>query len=351
MEKSSVIQILDANKIDYQKLTNLTETIAYQISPQLIPNDIVEQILLTQIKDVIPISQTVNIETQIIRCKSLVFNPLSTLNWTLPETENTGGFVAIAAQRLVLNFPNKASEMANLKIIADDSAHRIDGVKGATGATGTTSGQDDGKDGGTGGDGNPGQNGRTYSYPNIYIFYNEIVLNNTLPSIVTALRIEGTGVQGGDGGRGGDGGAGGQGSRGTPGDRDCVFGICSCASGPGRGGNGGRGGSGGRGGDAGRGGNGASLFFIGPASEQKDIDKIEMILTSAPPGTPGFPGSAGGGGQEGGGGSKPFECVEGGHSGRHGGPANPSDLGFGASKNKGMDGAVFTAIRNNSDLF
>ena len=353
MTISSPADILRANyiKINPKDPTKKDEENSFDVDISVIPPDIISAIKSAPLRDVVPITDTVNFGNPILRCKSLVFNPKSQLLWSLPGVTNSGDFVVIAADRLVLNFPAQLTDIAKLKIISNLKTQDLHGQNGNTGPSGWTSGTDDGRSGGVGAPGETGQNGRTYNYPSIYIFYNSIVLNNATPHIVTGLRIEGLGVQGGNGGKGGTGGRGGAGSRGTPGDRDCVLGVCVCSAGPGRGGDGGPGGPGGKGGDAGRGGNGATLLFVGPSAQVPNIDRIEMTLTGAAPGTPGQPGAPGGGGQEGGGGSKPFECIDGGGSGHGGGAANPQNLGPGSAKSKGLDGAVFTASRINDDLF
>lgn len=353
MARTSVREILESSfvKLEPKEKNRKISENWFGVDAAMVPPDIIELIKNAPMRDVVPITDTVNFGEPILRCKSLVFNPKGQLNWTFPDVSSNGNFIAIAASRLVLNFPNQIADISKLKLTPPLRTQDLHGSDGKTSPSGWTSGSDDGGSGGIGSPGETGKNGLTYNYPNIYIFYNEIVFNNPAPNIVTALRIEGTGIQGGNGGKGGTGGRGGAGSRGTPGDRDCVLGICVCSAGPGRGGNGGPGGPGGKGGDAGRGGAGATIFFVGPTAQLPNIDRIEMSLNGSAPGTPGTPGSPGGGGQEGGGGSKPFECKDGGGSGQPGGAAHPPNLGSGATKGKGLDGAVFTANRNNTDLF
>jgi len=353
MTRTSVREILESSfiKLEPKEPKRKASENWFGLDSAMVPPDIIELIKNAPLRDIVPITDTVFFGEPILRCQSLVFNPKGLLNWTFPDVSNNGNFIAIAANRLVLNFPNQIADISKLKLIPPLQTQDLHGPDGNTGHSGWTSGSDDGTSGGAGSPGETGKNGMTYGYPSIYIFYNKIVFNSPAPNIVTALRIEGPGIKGGNGGRGGNGGTGGVGSRGTPGDRDCVLGICMCSAGPGRGGNGGPGGPGGKGGDAGRGGSGATIFFVGPTAQLPNIDRIEMSLSGAPPGTPGAPGNPGAGGQEGGGGSKPFECKDGGGSGKHGGPATPQNLGTGAIKGKGLDGAVFTATRDNTDLF
>lgn len=321
-----------------------------QIGASAIPIQVINQIKAAPLRGQIPVTGTYPLREKILRCDTLIFNPGSVLLWHMPPNLDPTDFVAIAARRLVINLPNPGAKPAELLFVAPVTQSDLHGAQGPQGSTGWTSGSDDGRAGGEGAPGHTGQRGETFNFPAAFICYQEITLNIPLPSGPIGLRVIGHGIDGGNGGVGGRGGTGGAGARGTPGDRNCILGICTCSAGPGRGGDGGPGGPGGRGGDAGRGGNGVSVFIVGPSTELPKLDRTEMTLTQGRTGLPGSPGPSGTGGQEGGGGSKPFECAQGGGSGRRGADST-TNLGPGAENSEGMEGAVFTSNRNNTDLF
>lgn len=322
----------------------------FELNTNAISQQIIEMIKNEQQLDLFDITNEKNFGRQILRAKKIVFHPKGQLYWSIPEVSDSGGFVAIAANEIVFNTPDQIVDLAKLTLIPLHSGIDLDGIKGGTGNIGWMSGSDDGTNGGTGNPGRTGGNGKTYDYPMVYIFFQKITINIANPSITSAMQVEGIGVKGGNGGDGGDGGDGGNGMRGTPGDRDCYLGVCVCSSGPGNGGSGGSGGSGGKGGDAGRGGNGASIVLVGPVSEYSQWNHIQFLITGASSGQPGQPGQPGRGGNPGGGGAKPWECTNGGGSGSPGGAATPPNLGVGQIKPSGVDGTIFTVIRDNTDL-
>ncbi|MDH1522178.1 hypothetical protein [Achromobacter mucicolens] len=323
----------------------------YQISPSLIPSQIVDAVKTAPLKDVFSVTDDVTLSTQVLRCKSLVFNAKGRLIWAFPDVSNLGGFIALAADRLVFNAPNQLNELAQLVLQPPVTSPELRGTNGQPGAQGWMSGQADGTDGHKGNPGNRGADGGTFDYPTVLIFYNEIAINVANPSIVPAARLIGQGLAGGEGGTGGKGGQGGHGATGTGGERDCLLGVCVCSGGPGAGRNGGDGGPGGRGGDGGRGGNGSTFVFVGAASQTTKIEKLEFSVLGGKAGHYGQPGAPGVGGLGGGGGSKPFECIRGGDPGDDGHPANPPSLGRGDVKADGIDGSIMLAIRDNHDLF
>lgn len=322
---------------------------SFEIGISAIPSQVLTEIKGAQLRGQILLTGEYSLNTKILRCDTLVFNPDSTLLWHVPPNLDPTEFIAIATRRLVINIPNPNSKPAELRLIPPVNQSDLHGTDGIQGPTGWTSNSDDGRAGGEGAPGNTGNRGRTFNYPAVFLFYQEITVNSPIPSGPVGLKIIGKGVHGGNGGSGGAGGTGGAGARGTPGDRNCVLGICACSAGPGRGGNGGPGGPGGKGGDAGRGGNGASIFIIGPSAEVPKLDRTEMLLTQGKPGLPGAPGKGGKGGQEGGGGAKPIECS--GRGSGQKGADNNSNLGYGAKSTDGMEGTIFTSNRDNSDLF
>lgn len=323
----------------------------YILYSDKIPTQITDEIKNEVMQDIISISGDVTISKKITRCKNLVFNPKSRFILSIPQELESSDFVCIAAKRLVINFPNIIDDMPILNISPPINKNELNGSNGPDGGMGSISGRDDGTNGGDGHQGISGEKGKTYQYPAIYVFYDQIVINIANPSIISGLQILCCGIDGGNGGQGGNGGKGGYGARGEPGDRDCVLGICTCSSGPGRGGNGGNGGSGGKGGRAGKGGNGGVIAFVGPSTEFNKIDKIQFKLTGGKPGLPGEGGKPGDGGSEGGGGSKPFECINGGGSGIPGKKASPPTLGIGDNNVSGLDGTILTSSRDNADLF
>lgn len=316
-------------------------------------SDVIAKIKETEARDMINVTDAMRVNEKIIKTKNLIFNPRSRLEWRTPETPHNENYVILAAEKLILNAPNAADDIALLKLIAPKAKDDLKGEGGTTGPEGWTSGHDDGRDGGPGNPGGTGHPGKTYDWPIIYMVFQELVVNSANPAILSALRVEGHGVAGGDGGRGGQGGVGGHGSRGTPGARKCVslLPICGCASGPGRGGSGGAGGPGGRGGDAGAGGSGASISFVAPANQQPKLDRVQIAIAGGPAGEPGQGGLPGAGGREGGGGSKPLECAEGGGNGKPGPAPTPVNFGPGSERAEGSSGILHLTSRDNADLF
>ncbi|KAI3591341.1 hypothetical protein D9X30_3739 [Cupriavidus sp. U2] len=327
------------------------EQVWHSLQPSAVAPDIIDRIKRTRIRDIFPVSGTTPFGEQILRAKSVVFHPSSELQWHIPNTSDTGDFVAIAAERLVINVPNAATDLARLTLLPQVRRADLNGADGRPGQPGWTSPHDDGSDGGAGQPGESGRPGGTYVYPAVFIFFQTITINTAVSAELPVLRIDGSGVLGGNGGRGGQGGAGGRGGRGVPGERDCFLFVCVCSHTSGNGGNGGQGGPGGRGGDAGAGGNGATLLFVGPQNQFASLEKFEPFLKPAIAGTPGQPGSPGVGGGPGGAGSKPWECVQGGLNGVAGpGPDFP-DFGPGSKRSDGVPGDVFAIVRDNGDLF
>lgn len=323
----------------------------HSLQPSAIAPDIIERIKRTPLRDIFPVSGMTPLGEQIVRAKSVVFYPQSELQWHIPNTSDTGDFIAIAAERLVINVPNAATDLARLTLLPRVKLLDLNGADGGPGQPGWTSPHDDGSDGGAGQPGETGRPGGTYVYPAVFIFFQTIVINTAVSAELPVLRIDGSGVVGGNGGKGGLGGAGGRGGRGVPGDRSCFLFVCVCSHTSGNGGNGGQGGPGGRGGDAGTGGNGASLLFVGPQNQFASLEKFEPSLKPAIAGTPGQPGAPGVGGDPGGAGSKPWECLQGGLNGVAGpGPDFP-DFGPGANRDDGVPGDVFAIARDNADLF
>lgn len=205
-------------------------------------SDVIAKIKETEARDMINVTDVMRVNEKIIKTKNLIFNPRSRLEWRTPETPHNENYVILAAEKLILNAPNAADDIALLKLIAPKAKDDLKGEGGTTGPEGWTSGHDDGRDGGPGNPGGTGHPGKTYDWPIIYMVFQELVVNSANPAILSALRVEGHGVAGGDGGRGGQGGVGGHGSRGTPGARKCVslLPICGCSSGPGKGAQAGR---------------------------------------------------------------------------------------------------------------
>lgn len=353
MGRPSAVDILQRNGFEIRKFEEDGKQIDfwYSLAGSAIPQQVIEAVQAAPLRDLYTVTDTVAFGEHILRAKRIVFNPKGQLIWELPDVSSGGNFVAIAAERLVLNTPNVLAEVAKFVLRPPVTSQDLKGSIGADGPAGWTSGIDDGSNGGNGQPGGTGGVGRTYDYPSIFIFFNNVTINTANPNITTALRIEGPGLQGGDGGTGGRGGRGGDGGRGTPGDRDCLLGVCVCSAGPGSGGFGGDGGPGGKGGDAGRGGNGATLIFVGPAAEIPGLERLDVYFPGAQAGLPGQPGSPAGGGSAGGGGSKPFECPQGGLPGGAGNGPNPINRGPGAARGPGVDGSSFVAIRDNLDLF
>lgn len=324
-----------------------------EIKASTLPAAVVAAIQAANLEDLVTVTGNVTRTEPIIRVKNLVFQPGAALQWKFPRN-GTGGFVVIAAQRLVLNVPAAPAQVGKLQMQPDLNLVELNGSAGSPGPGGASPGDDSGRPGGNGTIGGTGTPGSSYQYPTVYIVFRDLVLNSANPSTVPALRIEGNGLRGGDGGTGGPGGAGGTGATGTPGNAENIGGVIpirTCTAGPGRGGNGGNGGPGGRGGDAGTGGNGATLVYASPSSQWSGLDRLEVSLVKGVPGNPGGPGSPGGGGQEGGGGHKPHECPNGGGSGNRGSSANPANAGPGSPSTPGKDGAQFLIDRPNTDLW
>ena len=316
-----------------------------------LPQQVIDAILSSPLKDSFDSTGSKKISGKIFRYKQLTFNPKSILTWDIGNLDIYSDYIIIAASNIVINLPPRIEDAASLKVVTSVDLGQLGGNQGKNGDMGRVSGTDDGSNGGVGNTGGTGGKGQTYNYPKIYIVFQKITINAGNPVSPQGLVITARGVSGGVGGRGGDGGPGGYGARGTPGDRNCFLGICTCSAGPGRGGDGGNGGTGGKGGDGGRAGNGAGIIFVGPAAEFERLSHFGTDIAAGAPGQPGAGGSAGPAGREGGGGSKPFECVDGGGSGRAGGSANPLTLGPGNVGAKGIDGAVLLGARDNSDLF
>ena len=133
-------------------------------------------------------------------------------------------------------------------------------------------------------------------------------------------------VSGGEGGQGANGGSGGAGSRGG----------CSCICDGGRGGNGGRGGAAGSGGDAGN----IRVSYWIAASEPIVTGPSQGFQTNVHGGRPGTPGN---GGRRGSGGGGSGECGPWPHW-RHGGGSRGNKGSFGAKSSSGEDGTAMIVV-------
>jgi hypothetical protein len=350
------IAVLTEMGVDFEE-TNLftnspdvSETL--HITTLSIPSQIVDQVKAEPLIDLFDITDRKTFNGQILRTKKLVFHPKGELLWSIPDVSDLGDFVAICGEELVLNTPTTMADLAILNLLDPFNGKAPNGPNISAAASGWSG--PDGSHGTNGTDGFMGSKGETFNFPIVYMFFQKITINNANPTITSALKLIGKGVVGGDGSQGGNGGNGGNGARGTSGETKNLgdfIPIKVCAAGPGRGGNGGNSGRGGKGGKAGRGGKGASISLVGPTAYFTQLNNVQFLITGATAGNPGQPGQSGQPGQAGGGGSKPFECPQGAESGSPGNFPNPRDFGIGDTNFDGIDGSLFTIVRDNSDLF
>lgn len=191
-------------------------------------------------------------------------------------------FIAICARTICLR-----GEAARARISRSDPAVRLSGLPGGDGQRGSN-----GRQGANGSNGSTGSDGNSGTVPPLYLFAEQVVVQDRIPIDWIDLEIEYPGITGGDGGRGGSGGPGVNGVPGRPGKDKGI----SCGMPPTNGGNGGAGGVAGAGGNGADGSVGGQVVLAGTEEALRCLRWIRI----ANPGGAGGKGGAGGNGGMGG---------------------------------------------------
>lgn len=203
----------------------------------------------------------------------------------------------------------------------------------------------------------PGKDGRTIHTPSLFVFVNQIQVDN---GAVSDIQLEVTldGVSGGKGGDGGNGSDGVNGKKGRNAESGCG-GFC-CDSGRGSGQDGGNAGMGGRGGNGGCGGHGGSLYMYSPDPSVRSIlDSTKTDLSGARDNNEAFgePGTAGKPGLGGPPGNSANGCSDTRGSGYDGEPQVGSwshrnhHLGRGQASTKGKSGVFYMEKLQDTSIF
>lgn len=305
-----------------------------------------------EIFDEIQSNQTYTTYGTITKFKTLKLHPNSKI---AIELEKIDDYCVLVIETLILNDIDVDDYELLIEWFRGSIGNIMKNLKGKDGISAPPGpyASGDGKPGGT------GEKGKTKHSPNMFLFVDKLIINNSEREFAS-FKFSLGGLEGGDGGDGGDGSNGAKGGRGSHGRQGGIFHACRSGS---DGGQGGRPGPGGRGGDGGCGGNGPILnIYYGDEGIRPILERSKYDVSGggipynpdAPYPGAGKPGKAGKPGLGGDGGRRAGSC-DGGDVGRDGLPTHGTppwdkfNLGHGLPATFGKDGSyIFDPIEDNT---
>lgn len=303
-----------------------------------------EIVRATQVREILPVEDTVVVNEQFLFLETLKFEDGSVLELTAGDYDR----IFLMAKEVRLNGPNLKATVR----FTDRAS--INGAVGAapSGPPAQIGGRSGSPAAGTNGaNGRPGGPGMKRKLPTLWIVADDLQIRK-LPSAPFAfpdVRIELDGVNGGEGGTGGEGQRGGKGQNGRHG----SMGFPGCNRSAKRGGNGGRGGNFGPGGIGANGGDGGNVLFVVSSEFAEHVKDMRMPARGGLPGRGGLNGKPGSGGSQGARGSKPGTCgVTGSSRNGHAGSAAPHNSRAVEGAEEGSRGRIrFVLYEEVADLF